>query len=45
MQSTNAAIIKALKNQPVYTITFDNGTEFAGRETVAKALKTKIYFA
>ena len=44
MQSTNAAIIKALKNQPIHTITFDNESEFAGHEIVANALKAKIYF-
>lgn len=45
MKSTSSAIIKALKNQPVHTITFDNGAEFAGHEAIANALKTKIYFA
>jgi IS30 family transposase len=29
----------------VHTITFDNGLEFAGHETVSKSLRTKVYFA
>ena len=45
MKNTSTAIIKALKNQPVHSITFDNGSEFAGHETIAKILKTQIYFA
>ncbi len=41
------AIIKRLEilNAPIKTITFDNGTEFADHETIAKKLNTKIYFA
>ena len=30
---------------PVLTITYDNGKEFAGHETIAKTLKAKCYFA
>ncbi len=29
----------------VKTITFDNGTEFAGHQTIAKALNVCVYFA
>ncbi len=30
---------------PVHTLTFDNGTEFAGHQTIAQALKTRCFFA
>lgn len=30
---------------PVHSITYDNGKEFSGHETIAKALKTSCYFA
>ena len=41
------AIIKALHphQEQVLTLTFDNGKEFAGHQTVAKRLKADCYFA
>lgn len=42
------AVIEALQDRPtswVKTITFDNGTEFAGHETMARELRVAIYFA
>ncbi len=42
------AVIGALQDRPVSwvkTITFDNGTEFADHETIAKRLGVAIYFA
>ncbi len=42
------AIIDALQDRPtswVKTITFDNGTEFADHQTIAKRLGVSIYFA
>ena len=46
-ENLNTAIIKSLKNEglPVRTITFDNGSEFAGHQRISKKLKTDIYFA
>ena len=43
---TQAAIaaLKPMKDQ-VHTLTFDNGKEFAGHETIAKALDAQVYFA
>ena len=41
-------VIHALEEMPiswVKTITFDNGSEFAGHETMAGALPASIYFA
>ena len=41
-------VIHALEEMPiswVKTITFDNGSEFAGHEKMAEALPTSIYFA
>ena len=34
-----------LKNQPVESISFDNGVEFAEHESIEKTLKTNVYFA
>ena len=31
--------------EQVYTITVDNGKEFAGHKEIAKALEAKVYFA
>ncbi|MDR2781079.1 MAG: IS30 family transposase [Holosporaceae bacterium] len=47
MENTNNAIINSLKKHRkfVNTITFDNGSEFAGHGEIAKKLKTEIYFA
>ncbi len=39
------AIIKALKNLPVHSISLDNGTEFAEFRQLEKDLNTLIYFA
>lgn len=41
------AIIRALRphQEQVLTVTFDNGKEFAGHQTVAKRLKADCYFA
>jgi len=41
------AIVDMLKpyKKKVYTITFDNGREFSGHQTIAKLLKAKCYFA
>jgi hypothetical protein len=41
-------VIHALEQMPiswVKTITFDNGSEFAGHETMAEALPASIHFA
>jgi len=48
---TKKLVSKAIKNllnpfkHVCKTITFDNGGEFAGHQSIAKALKCKIYFA
>lgn len=42
------AVIEALQDYPVpwvKTITFDNGTEFAGHEGIARELGVSVYFA
>jgi len=39
------ACIKKLSTERPLSITFDNGKEFAGHETIAAALNTEIYFA
>ncbi len=39
------ACINKLKRERPLSITFDNGKEFAGHETIAAALNTEIYFA
>jgi transposase, IS30 family len=39
-----SSMLKPLRDQ-VLSITFDNGREFAGHETIAKSLKTDCYFA
>ena len=46
-ENLSAAVIKSLKKErlPVRTITFDNGSEFAGHQRILKKLKTNIYFA
>ena len=44
-ENTSRVTIKLLKNQTVRTITFDNGSEFADHEKIAKKLKTFVYFA
>jgi transposase, IS30 family len=47
-QEVQRAVINALQDRPtswVRTITFDNGTEFAGHQNVARELGVSIYFA
>lgn len=46
-EAVQQQMIKHLRphRQHVHTITTDNGREFAGHETVAQKLKTKVYFA
>jgi IS30 family transposase len=46
-QATQLAIVRRLRpiRHHVRTITFDNGKEFAQHKTIAKALKSRIYFA
>ena len=41
------AVTRVLRRQKntCHTVTFDNGHEFAGHETITSALKTTIYFA
>ena len=39
------ATMRALKRQKVYTITNDNGTEFAEHVETAKKLRVKVYFS
>ncbi len=37
--------IEKLRTERPSSITFDNGKEFAGHETIATTLNTEIYFA
>ena len=39
------AIIAAMKEKPVETMSFDNGSEFSGYHTVEEELETMVYFA
>jgi len=43
-EGTAQAIIKALKNYKVKTLTYDNGLEFARHAEVSKELKARGYF-
>jgi IS30 family transposase len=43
-RETSRAIIKALENHRVHTITYDNGLEFAGHEEISAALEAAGYF-
>ena len=43
-ESTAEAIVTALKELCVHTITYDNGLEFAGHQKVSQALGAKGYF-
>lgn len=43
-KSVSSAIIRALKPLKVRTITYDNGLEFAGHQTISKKLNSKAYF-
>jgi IS30 family transposase len=46
-QATSRAAIRKLRpiQRYVHTITFDNGKEFAGHKEIARALRSRIYFA
>ena len=46
-ENLSTAVINSLKKEglPVHTITFDNGSEFAGHQKISKKLKTAIYFS
>lgn len=47
-EEVQQAVIAALQDYPVSwvkTITFDNGTEFAGHENIAKGLNVSVFFA
>ena len=46
-RATQRATVRRLKpiNNFVYTITFDNGKEFAAHQDIAHALKARIFFA
>jgi IS30 family transposase len=43
-RETSRAIIRALENHRVLTITYDNGLEFAGHEEISAALEAAGYF-
>ncbi|MEM7792019.1 MAG: IS30 family transposase [Verrucomicrobiota bacterium] len=43
-EETAEAIITALEGLRVYTLTYDNGLEFAGHEKVSRSLDGKSYF-
>ena len=43
-ESTAEALIATLKGMCVYTITYDNGLEFAGHQKVSEALGASSYF-
>jgi len=42
---TNAAVKEALSGQPIKSLSFDNGSEFANFKSLEKELNTTIYFA
>jgi len=44
-EAVREMIISLLEDLPVHTITCDNGKEFTDHEGIAKALRTKVYFA
>lgn len=39
------SILEPLKGKSLYSIIFDNGTEFAAHKDIAKALNITVYFA
>lgn len=43
--TTEKAIVKALKNKPVHSISLDNGSEFSEFRQLEKDLDTLVYFA
>lgn len=44
-KETEAAFCAMLKDQTVHSITFDNGSEFAGFKNIQRRLKTTVFFA
>lgn len=44
-EATAAAVIEALKDQKVLSLTLDNGMEFANHRNIAHQLNTTVYFA
>ena len=44
-EDTKNAIVKALENLPVKSISLDNGAEFASFKELEKELNTEVYFA
>lgn len=46
-EEVKKAIVKKMRQTdiPIHSITFDNGKEFAGHESMAKLLDTEVYFA
>ena len=44
-KSVVSATKKKLSKLPTHTITYDNGKEFSGHESIAKALRAKCFFA
>ena len=44
-QTTEQAIVQALRHKPLKTLLLDNGSEFAHHRQIAKLLNTTIYFA
>lgn len=46
-EEVKRAIVKKMRQTkiPIHSITFDNGTEFWGHESIAKLLETEVYFA
>ena len=42
---THALTVRLLKDEPVHTITNDNGSEFAKYQKTAKELKTQVFFS
>lgn len=42
---TKDVIVSILKDKPVKSISFDNGSEFAEFQELEKVLKTQVYFA
>lgn len=44
-KSVHDVMIRVLKNQPAYTLTLDNGSEFAKHRELEKILNIRVYFA
>ena len=43
-EAVTKATAEALKDQPVYTLTLDNGAEFAGHQSIEAQLGAAVYF-